>query len=270
MTEHIPNRTLVTTLLTVPALPHQEKTDLVSGPVKVGIQSTLPFDGVHLILGNDLAGDKVVVNAIDTEKPGSEKSLDPVEKIIPGLYPACVAAFCVIFLVLFVQGENENEISDTDVELQEHNLREKRSTWWRRRHTPRSRRFLTRRFSRYRRPSYRYRYRPRPRYCPSYKILLRIVLKNVDCLNNTKCRSKQKLLFGTPTPSPSSSPVMSLTPSSSQVASTIPAVSPALSTSPAMSVTPSHSQVVSSMPAVSASPSSGSAMVSQTVSQVNI
>ena len=64
--------------------------DLVSGPVKVGVQPTLPFDGVHLILGNDLAGDKVVINAVVTEKPSSEKSPDPVEKIIPGLYPACV------------------------------------------------------------------------------------------------------------------------------------------------------------------------------------
>ncbi|XP_022793606.1 uncharacterized protein LOC111332517 isoform X1 [Stylophora pistillata] len=181
-----------------------------------------------------------------------------------------LAAFCVIFLVLFVQGENENEISDTDVELQDHNLREKRSTWRRRRYTPRTRRFLTRRFSRYRRPSYRYRYRPRPRYCPSYKTLLRIVLKNVDCLNNKICRSKQQLVFGTPTPSPSSSPVMSSTPSSSQVASSMPAVSPTPSSSPVMSVTPTHSQVVSSMPAVSATPSSSSAMVSQTVCQVNI
>ena len=31
------------------------KSDLVTGPVKVGIQSSLPFEGVHLILGNDLA-----------------------------------------------------------------------------------------------------------------------------------------------------------------------------------------------------------------------
>ena len=64
--------------------------DLVTGPVKVGIQRTLPFDGVHLILGNDLAGDKVIVNSIVTKKPSSEKSPDPAEKIIPGLYPACV------------------------------------------------------------------------------------------------------------------------------------------------------------------------------------
>ena len=35
--------------------------DLVNGPVAVGIRQTLPFKGVHLLLGNDLAGDKVVV-----------------------------------------------------------------------------------------------------------------------------------------------------------------------------------------------------------------
>ena len=64
--------------------------NLVSGPVKVGVQSSLPFEGVQLILGNDLAGEKVVVNAIVADKPCLEQSPDPVEKAIPGLYPACV------------------------------------------------------------------------------------------------------------------------------------------------------------------------------------
>ena len=44
----------------------------------------------QLILGNDLVGGKVVVNAIATKKPSSEKSTDPVEKRSPGLYSACV------------------------------------------------------------------------------------------------------------------------------------------------------------------------------------
>ena len=64
--------------------------DLVSESVKVGMQLILPFEGVHLIPRNDLAGDKVVVNAIVTERPSSEKSPDPVEERIPGWYPACV------------------------------------------------------------------------------------------------------------------------------------------------------------------------------------
>jgi hypothetical protein len=36
----------------------------VSGPVKVGIKPSLPFKGVNLLLGNDLAGDKVVTDPI--------------------------------------------------------------------------------------------------------------------------------------------------------------------------------------------------------------
>ena len=36
--------------------------DLGTGLVAVGIRPTLPFKGVHMLLGNDLPGDKVVVD----------------------------------------------------------------------------------------------------------------------------------------------------------------------------------------------------------------
>ena len=52
--------------------------DLVSGPVTVGVRSVLPVDGVHLLLGNDLAGEKVVVNPIVTDKPVLEEVNDPI------------------------------------------------------------------------------------------------------------------------------------------------------------------------------------------------
>ena len=42
---------------------------LVTGLVAVGIRPSLPFKGVHLLLGNDLAGDKVVVNPLLTSTP---------------------------------------------------------------------------------------------------------------------------------------------------------------------------------------------------------
>ena len=38
--------------------------DLVTGLVVIGITPSLPFGGVHLLLGNDLAGDKVVVSSL--------------------------------------------------------------------------------------------------------------------------------------------------------------------------------------------------------------
>ena len=64
--------------------------DLVTGPVSVGIKSSLPFNAVHLLLGNDLAGDKVKVNSLLTEKPCYDQKLDSVEQEILGLYPSCV------------------------------------------------------------------------------------------------------------------------------------------------------------------------------------
>ena len=41
----------------------------MSGEVSVGIIESLPFDGIHLLLGNDLAGDKVKVDPILADKP---------------------------------------------------------------------------------------------------------------------------------------------------------------------------------------------------------
>ena len=66
--------------------------DLVSGPVIVGLGSLLPFEGVQLLLGNDLAGDKVVVNPIVTDVPCVEQLPDPVENEIRNRYPACAEA----------------------------------------------------------------------------------------------------------------------------------------------------------------------------------
>ena len=43
--------------------------DLAICLVAVGIRPSLPFKGVHLLLGNDLAGDKVVVNPLLTTIP---------------------------------------------------------------------------------------------------------------------------------------------------------------------------------------------------------
>ena len=51
-------------LVTAPLHQVNLKSDLVSGTVTVGARPSLPIEGVHLILGNDLAGDKVVVNPV--------------------------------------------------------------------------------------------------------------------------------------------------------------------------------------------------------------
>ena len=63
--------------------------DLVTGLVAVGIRPSLPFKGVHLLLGNDLAGDKVVVDPLLTSTPCVDQLPDPIEQKIHDLYPSC-------------------------------------------------------------------------------------------------------------------------------------------------------------------------------------
>ena len=54
--------------------------DLVTG---------LVVKGVHLLPGNDLAGDRVVVNPLVTDTPNIGKTDDSIEQEIPDLYPSC-------------------------------------------------------------------------------------------------------------------------------------------------------------------------------------
>ena len=58
------------------------ESDLVTGPVIVGINPTLPMKGISMILGNDLAGERVrsvlIVTNLPNENNGSdEKKLRP-------------------------------------------------------------------------------------------------------------------------------------------------------------------------------------------------
>ena len=49
----------------------------VNGPVTVGILSSLPADGIDFLPGNDLAGDKVIVNPLVTDTPYIYQQPDP-------------------------------------------------------------------------------------------------------------------------------------------------------------------------------------------------
>ena len=71
---------------------HQDnlQSDLVSATVTVGARPTLPTEGVHLILGNDLEEEKVDVNRVMIEKHEVTAIVDQIEDEIPDLYPSCV------------------------------------------------------------------------------------------------------------------------------------------------------------------------------------
>ena len=62
------------------------RSDLVSGPVTVGVRHTLPFKGVLFILGNDLAGTTVVS---DLHAVNNVNSANNNEEDSPDIYPAC-------------------------------------------------------------------------------------------------------------------------------------------------------------------------------------
>ena len=89
--------------------------DLVSGPVTLGVRPSLPFEGIHLLLGNDLAGDKVITNPLVTDKPCLTQVPDPIEQEIPSLYPACAVTRAMSKKISENQNALKNEIKDVDL-----------------------------------------------------------------------------------------------------------------------------------------------------------
>ena len=88
--------------------------NLVNGPVAMGVKPSLPFDGIHLLLGNDLAGNRVKVDPLVTKKPCVNWKPDPVENNIPGLYLACAVTRSMSTEVQSSQDDSkETNLEDT-------------------------------------------------------------------------------------------------------------------------------------------------------------
>ena len=87
--------------------------DLVTGHVVIGITPSLPFKGVHLLLGNDLAGDKVVVNPLVTDTPNIGQTDDPIEQEIPDLYPSCAVTRAMAKKAILKNSNSDTDLTDT-------------------------------------------------------------------------------------------------------------------------------------------------------------
>ena len=87
--------------------------DLVKGPVAVGIRQTLPFKGVHLLLGNDLEGEKVVVNPLVTDTPCMDQSPDPIEQERPDLYPSCAVTRAMAKKATLTENQSDVDLTDS-------------------------------------------------------------------------------------------------------------------------------------------------------------
>ena len=76
--------------MSVPLYKVDLKCDLVSGPVTVGVVPKLPMAGIDFLLGNDLAGDKVAVDPVVSEKPVEVAETEQLQEEFPGIFPDCV------------------------------------------------------------------------------------------------------------------------------------------------------------------------------------
>lgn len=65
------------------------KSDLISGPVSIGVQPQLPVEGVSMILGNDLAGAKVFPFPIVSAKPNVSEQVAALSQFST-VFSACV------------------------------------------------------------------------------------------------------------------------------------------------------------------------------------
>ena len=77
-------------------------TDLVA----VGILPSFAVKGLYLLLGNDLARDKVVVNPLLTNVPCINQPLDPIERETPGFY----ASFAITITMSKKAKQNDGDI----------------------------------------------------------------------------------------------------------------------------------------------------------------
>ena len=87
--------------------------DLVNGLVAVGIRQTLPFKGVHLLLGNGLAEEKVVVNPLVTDMTCRDQSTDPIEQELPDLYPSYAVTRAMAKKAMLTENQSDVDLTDS-------------------------------------------------------------------------------------------------------------------------------------------------------------
>ena len=97
--------------------------DLVKGLVAVGIRQTLPFKGVHLLLGNDLAGDKVVVNPRVTDTPSMDQSPGPFEQEFTDIYLSCAVTRAMAKKAMLTENQSDVDLTDSFIDQSFKNIK---------------------------------------------------------------------------------------------------------------------------------------------------
>ena len=78
-----------------------------------GIRPSVPFKGVHLLIGNNLVAENVVVNPLLTNISCTDQPPDPIEQEIPDFYPS----FAVTRAMAKKAKQNDGDIDLTDTFL---------------------------------------------------------------------------------------------------------------------------------------------------------
>ena len=109
-------------------VPLHEVTSLINGNIVIGMRPSLPVEGISLILGNDLAGEKVMVDPRVVEKPRDNEKTERLAEKFPGIFPASVVTRSMKAKkeVIKEQGKEEIGLSGTfleniDVKFEERN-----------------------------------------------------------------------------------------------------------------------------------------------------
>ena len=115
-------------ILEVPLHEVNIKSSLINGNIVIGMRPSLPVEGISLILGNDLAGEKVMVDPRVVEKPRDNEKTERLAEKFPGIFPASVVTRSMKAKkeVIKEQGKEEIGLSGTfleniDVKFEERN-----------------------------------------------------------------------------------------------------------------------------------------------------
>ena len=105
-------------ILEVPLHEVNIKSSLINGNIVIGMRPSLPVEGISLILGNDLAGEKVMVDPRVVEKPRDNEKTERLAEKFPGIFPASVVTRSMKAKkeVIKEQGKEEIGLSGTFLE----------------------------------------------------------------------------------------------------------------------------------------------------------
>ena len=115
-------------ILEVPLHEVNIKSSLINGNIVIGMRPSLPVEGISLILGNDLAGEKVMVDPRVVDKPRDDERTERLAEKFPGIFPASVVTRSMKAKKAAIkeQGKEEIGLSGTfleniDVKFEERN-----------------------------------------------------------------------------------------------------------------------------------------------------